>query len=256
MSVSPLYKEIAKKQVFSIQDVLPFTKSNDVASVYLNRMTKKGLIRKVRKNLYVALDLSSGGDLANKYQIASHINDSSFLSYHSAFEFYGMYNQVYDIVQVSSPRLFSNFQDEGLTYQCFKTETLQQVDKVKGVNVCSIERTIVDSINKLGVSMSIEELLQCLSLVNIVDENKLLEMLSLYDKDVLYRKTGYLLASFKDQYRLSDDFFKTCKEKSNIANITKISSHEGNNLEFVKEWGLYGYKNIMKLISEWGDLDV
>ena len=152
-------------------------------------------------------------DCANKFQIASSINQNSYISYHSAFEFYGYYNQVFNIIQVSSNKRFTPFEYNGYSYECYLNDIPLQIDFIQGVKVTSIERTIVDSINMLGKVMGIEELIKCLDLVHLAKENKLLEILNAYHKEILYRKVGYILSFYKDDFNLSDSFFATCLSK-------------------------------------------
>ncbi len=44
----------------------------------------------------------------------------------------------------------------------------------------------------------LEELLRCLSLVPLVNEDRLLAYLPLYNRQFLYQKTGYVLQHFKE----------------------------------------------------------
>jgi predicted transcriptional regulator of viral defense system len=256
MAISAFYKNLAQKGAFRFNEACSMLSSREVASIYLYRLMKKGLIRRVRKNLYVIIDLASGCDAVDKNVIATHISESSFVSYHSAFEFYGFYNQVRNDVQVSSSTPFQEFNDKGILYRSFKTSNLCQIERVKGVMVSTIERTIIDSINKLGVSMDTGELLECLELVPFCEEEKLEEMLVAYDKDVLYRKSGYILSYFKESLGLSNGFFDFCKKHSNRGNSGRLVPKEEPDLKYVKEWGLYGYRDILRLISEIEDIDV
>ena len=202
MNLNELYKELMEKEVFSFNDALDILKQNDKTSIYLNRLSKKGLISNIKKNLYVVNDLINKEPIGSKFLIGSKINDFSFISYHSAFEFYGFYNQVFNNVNISSLKAFNDFTFNNESYEFIKTNNNIQVDLIKGIKVTSIERTIVDSINKIGVIIDVEELVKCLSLIHIVNEDKIKEMLLVYNKDVLFRKVGYILSYFKNTYRL------------------------------------------------------
>ena len=95
-----------------------------------------------------------------------------------------------------SHKRFTEFNYGDYRYRCFLSNNSIQVDSIQGVKVTSIERTIVDSINLLGKSMDIEELVKCIELIHHVNEKKIEEMLEYYDKDLLYRKVGYVLSYF------------------------------------------------------------
>ena len=79
---------------------LPATKK------YLAEMVKAGYVNKIRNNLYTCYDFALNSDCANRFQIASSINENSYISYHSAFEFYGFYNQMFNEIQFSSSKRF------------------------------------------------------------------------------------------------------------------------------------------------------
>lgn len=244
------YKELAKLGTFTLEDVNTITKNTSKSSKALNTLIKLGIIKRLRRNLYTCVDLITGDAASNKYIIASNINDNSYVSYHSAFEFYGFYNQVYNEVQVSSFKRFINFEIEDNNYRCFLTKSNISIETIGGVKVSSIERTIVDSINMLGKVMDVEELVKCLQLIHFVDEKKIIEVLKEYNKEILYRKVGYFLSFFKESFELDDAFFEYCKSNSDFTYRGKISSNEINELTYIKEWSLYGYKNILSIANK------
>ena len=210
-------------------------------------MIKSGYANKIRKDLYTCYNFALNEDCANKFQIASSINQNSYISYHSAFEFYGYYNQVFNIIQVSSNKRFTPFEYNGYSYECYLNDIPLQIDFIQGVKVTSIERTIVDSINMLGKIMNIEELIKCLDLVHLVKENKLLEILDAYHKEILYRKVGYILSFYKNDFNLSDSFFVTCVSKGIPSNRGSLVNNDKNNLIFDSTWGLYVYPDLKNI---------
>lgn len=244
------YQKLAKYGIFTIDDVALVAGDRFKADKAVASLLKNGEIRRIRRNLYTAVDLFTLDDFSNRFIIASNLTDNSFVSFHSAFEFYGFYNQVFYDVQVSSNKYFQPFSYNDYDYKYFETNTLKQVDYVQGVKVTSIERTIVDSINMLGKVIDVEELVKCIELVEEVDEDKIIEMLLEYNKDILYRKVGYFLSFFKEELKISDQFFSFCKNHANIYNIGYISSNEIRQLEFISDWGIYAYKDLKGLIEK------
>ena len=233
------YQILAPMGIFSFNEAVNLINSEENTKKYLSNMIKKGQVRRIKKNLYSIIDPVTNDDSMNRFVIASHISDNSFICLHTAFEFYGLYNQNYYDVQVMSHKRFTEFNYGDYRYRCFLSNNSIQVDSIQGVKVTSIERTIVDSINLLGKSMDIEELVKCIELIHHVNEKKIEEMLEYYDKDLLYRKVGYVLSYFKKELNLSDDFFNFCKGKSNELNYGYLSHSEIKKLKFIKEWGIY-----------------
>lgn len=251
------YQNLAQFTAFTLKDAMQVMDSGaGNTPQVLNSMIKKGSVRRIRQNLYTCTDFVNGGDVATHFDIASKITPSSFVAFHSAFEFYGFYNQIFYDVQVGSQTRFTNFEDNGYSYYYFASDTQTQVETIRGVRVTSIERTIVDSINMLGKVMDTEELIKCIELVHLVNEQKIREMLLLYNKDILFRKVGYILSFFRDEFHLSDEFFDFCKKESNVANIGYLCSNETKDLEFVNQWGLYAFKNLRSLTNKGGIADV
>lgn len=250
------YTSLVEMRVFSFNDALNIIGNVATTKSYLSRMCHEGMIKRIKRDYYSVIDLYTKSDMASRYVIASNITDSSFVSYHSAFEFYGFYNQTYTEVQISTLKKFSDFVYEDYLYHSIMSNCTKQIDKIQGVRVTSIERTIVDSINMLGKVMDVEELVKCIDFVRYVNVDKIKEMLLEYDKDLLYRKVGYVLSFFKDELNLSDEVFSFCLEHSNVKNFGVLSSGEVRKLEFISAWGLYAYKDLRKLMNKGEDVDV
>ena len=89
------FKELSKMSTFTMSDVYMLVGNKKTASSLVFRLIKKGLVKKIRNDLYSCINLADGSILASRYQIACGINDSAYISYHSAFEYQGMANQVF-----------------------------------------------------------------------------------------------------------------------------------------------------------------
>lgn len=250
------YQLLAAIPAFTLEDAKGVLGNKNQSSRIMNSMVKEGSVHRIRKDLYTCVNFATGDDYASRFQIASKINRDSFISFHSAFEFYGFYNQIFYDVQVCSPKRFSLFSYNDYQYKWYQTKTLTQVVTVQGVRVVTIERAIVDSIYMLGKVMDAEELVKCLDLVHRVDENKILEMLSIYNQERLYRKVGYVLSHYEDDLHISGNFFDICKDKGVLSNKGYLVENDKSNLTFNSTWGLYAYGNLRKLSSKGGELDV
>lgn len=250
------FKELSNYTTFSLNDASNIIGNIPATKKYLSQMVKNGYINKIRKDLYTCYDVALNQDCANRFQIGSSINKNSYISYHSAFEFYGFYNQMYYEVQVSTNKKFTPFEYDGYSYECFINDKDIQIDTIQGVKVTSIERTIVDSINMLGKVMDINEFIKCLELVHLLDESKLLEVLETYNREILYRKVGYILSLYKDEFKLSDSFFKECLSKGVTKNRGYLVNSDKFELVFNSYWGLYVYPNLKTINNKGGNLDV
>lgn len=211
-----LYFELLKKPVFNMEDVNVFYNNMDSARSAVKRLMKEGMVAKIRNNMYTCISGETGAPVANRFQIASHITPTSYVSHHTAMEYYGITDQVYYDVYASSETSFRDFTFDGYMY-CFvvskSSEGIEKPPYSGGVAVTNLERTIVDSIKDMDKISGIEEVLQNMESVHRMQEKRLLKYLELYQKQFLYQKMGYLLWQYKEQMGLSDSFFEKCKKQ-------------------------------------------
>lgn len=213
-----------------------------------NNWIKKNLrdfnIKKVRNSLYVSID-SKGYNLSNKFQIASKINKYAYISYHSALEYYGLANQVFNDVIVSSSVRFNNFVFEDSEYIFIKSNNYEQVNfiELEEIRIPSLEKTIIDCIDDINLAGGIEEIANALEQIKYLDEMKLLDALKSYNKVFLYQKTGYLLEMFNGNLSLSENFFEECK-KHLTAQIKYFLNDDYNDVVLNKKWRLIAPINL------------
>lgn len=251
-----VYTELAKYPVFTIDDVKKFTGNEKTAYSRLNRLIKKGLIKKIRKNIYSAVNPTTGQIVATRYQIACAITSTAYISHHSAFEYYGYANQVFYEVYVSSETKFNHFEYDYVTYKYVSSKMEEGIVEAKnttGVRITDLERTIIDSIRDLNKIGGCEELLSCLESVLYLDETKLKRYLDIYNIQGLYQKVGYLLEHYQKEMQLSREFIEYCKSKIGKSRRYLISEAKENSY-YISEWELMVPKWLFKITEHGGDL--
>ncbi|MDD2362064.1 MAG: hypothetical protein PHH84_03775 [Oscillospiraceae bacterium] len=123
------------------------------------------MVKKIRNNLYTCVNVADGQPVASKYHIACAINETAYISHHSAFEYMGISNQVFYEMYVYSMKRFANFEFEGITYKYISSKIEDGVivpKNTQGIRITSIERTVVDSIKDFEKIGGLEELLNCI----------------------------------------------------------------------------------------------
>jgi predicted transcriptional regulator of viral defense system len=246
-------EELHKLKLFHKKDIVSLTKEENAAKEILRRYKKQMLISQVRRNLYAVTDLATKATLPNKFEIASQVTTSSYIAYHAALEYYGLAHQIFYELYVSSKELFNNFDYEGISYSfCRSKSEIGVVNPVTDslIRVTDLERTIIDCIDRIDLSGGLEELVQCFAIITYVNENKLLDYLNHFKKQVLYQKTGFILSYFKKEMKLSDAFFETCK--SNIGKSTRYLTDTQENIIYFKEWKLCAPENILSFLEQGG----
>jgi predicted transcriptional regulator of viral defense system len=247
------YKELVELQCFSRADAERLTGNKKTADSMLHEYKRRGYIESVKRNLYVAMSIETKQAVASRYRIATSVMEGSYLSHHSAYEYYGCANQVFFEVYVSGVNRFAAFEYDDVAYRYVAPRiNAGTVQKNDGVHITDMERTVLDSINDFEKIGGLEELLRCLEMIPYVDEDKLLSYLELYDKQVLYQKTGYILGHLKKQLRLSDRFFEVCEEKrsKSVRYLYHGIKHEP--YTFNARWKLVVPQDLMRLLSDGG----
>lgn len=226
------YQDLAEKLVFNVDDSLKFFNNASAAYSAIKRFEKKGFIKKVRNNLYVAINPATNTPFANKYQIGSSINSSSYVSYMTAFEYFGFQDQVKNICYVSSYQRFNAFEFEGVTYKCVPIKVKEGVftpPYTQKIRVTNVEKTLIDSIKKIGTNVSLEELINCVEFISVLDETRISEYLKAYNVQSLYQKSGYLFSLMNKKFKFSNNFFSAIKKniKKGVVYLSEDAKFNG-----------------------------
>lgn len=235
-----VYRQLAQYPVFTIDEAQRITGNKKTAYAQLRQLARKGLIQKVRNNIYSAINPATGQLVASRYQIACAITESAYLSHHSAFEYYGLANQVFNEVYVSSVTRFKTFSYDHVTYRHIASKRMDGVVEARntiGVRLTDLERTVIDSIQDVNKVGGLDELLACLEGIPFLDEDRLLGYLAAYNTQGLYQRAGFLLAQYQKTMQLSDVFIQFCKEK--IGSSTRyLTGGPGQHQAYIQEWKL------------------
>lgn len=240
-----LYFELLKQPIFNMDVVNAFYNNVDSARSAVKRLMKEGMVAKIRNNMYTCISGETGAPVANRFQIASHITPTSYVSHHTAMEYYGVTDQVYYEVYVSSETSFREFMFDGYTYRYIASKSAEGIEKPPysgGIAVTNLERTIVDCIKDMDKISGIEEVVQNVESVNRMQEKRLLKYLEIYQNQFLYQKTGYLLWRNKEQTGLSDSFFEKCR--SEIGKSKRYLTRDQNDGRYDNTWKLVVPKDL------------
>jgi len=235
-----VFTALAKYPVFTIDDVKKLTGNEKTAYSQLDRLMKKGLVKKIRKSIYSVVNPTTGQIVATRYQIACAIKDTAYISHHSAFEYYGLANQVFYEVYVSSETKFNHFEHDHTTYKYVASRMKEGIVEAKnttGVRITDLERTVIDSIRDFNKIGGLEELLNCLEGVHYLDEKKLKRYIDIYDTQSVYQRVGFLLDHYRKEMQLSKEFIEYCKDKIGKSRRYLVSEARDDN-SYNSEWEL------------------
>lgn len=245
-----LYYELLKKPVFTMEDVNQYYENVESARSAIKRLIKQEIVVRIRKNMFTCISGETECPVANRYQIACAINPTTYISHHTAMEYYGVGNQVYYDVYVSSDKPFTAFEFDGYTYCYVASKCKSGIEEIKysgGVRITTKERTVIDSIKDMDKISGMEEVIANIEGMSSLQEKKLLQCLEEYHNQFLYQKTGFILLTYQKKLGLSDDFFELCKEKIGLSKryLTKedIRGRYDDTWKLVVPVNMYDLKN-------------
>ena len=242
------YNQLLDMGNFNHKDVVMITGSEESAKKVLANYTKRGYIEKIRRDYYVAISLETHQAVANRYQIASNIYDDAYLTHHSAFEAYGYANQTFYNVYFSCEKRVRDFSYDGVNY--IQTHRNPKADIVVEGNIklTSIEQTVVDSIKDYEKVAGLEEVLRCIELIPVLDEQKLLKCLADYGNGSLYQKCGYILENIGKSIGITDYFLSECQK--HVGKSRYYLLDDKNSLVFDERWMLYVPRRLQALLEK------
>lgn len=242
---------IQDKRFVSGKEMFQTVQNKETASSLLYKYKKRNIITKVRKNVYLPTNPIDGFVDENKYEIGCNSVPESYISYHSAMEYYGLQNQVFNRIYLSAPKRFRPFEFEYVEYM-YAPDKFQDgiitIGVTANIRVTEIERTIIDCIDRIDLAGGLEELIYNLELINEVSEDKLLHYLHLHNKQVVYQKAGVILSHFKQQMNLSKNFFLICQSK--IGKSIRYLTDKYESKTYIPEWKIYVPQNTLSLTQQ------
>ena len=161
---------------FTKKDVIGRFKNDKQYENWIASQVRANKILKVRNGLYVHVDVS-GYPLTTKFEIATKIADDAYVCYHSALEYFGVANQVFNTVTVGSRKRFNNFTFDDIDYIRKPAKHEVQIMNIvtAAVRVTSLERAVIDCFDDIDAGGGIDEILNALDQIRVLDETKLLE---------------------------------------------------------------------------------
>lgn len=204
----PLVKYLETTPLFTVDELKDrFDKRSSARTILnvLHRIKQQGRVRAVARGVYAG---ASSATPLNRYAVPARLCPDAIVAVHSALEFHGVANQVFQTVYYFSSRHRRDVAYEGVVYhrvglpRVFQRsgklvfEVEQAADQVR---VTARERSFVDCLLFLEYSGGVEELDRCLTMFPSFDFDVALEYLKLLRRPWLYARLGYLLDRHADR---------------------------------------------------------
>lgn len=207
-----------------------------------------GRVKQVRRGLYLSAPPGKPV-VADPYLICSKMASDAVLAYHTAMQFHGkVYTVRNDYVCCSRSRVHS-FDYEGQTFKAvlFPRSLLikgqeafaVEVTESQGepLRVTSLERTMVDMLQRPELSGGWEEVWRSLEMVEYYHLDKIVEYVDLLDNATTAAKVGLFLDQHREQLMVDPSHLERLKARCPKSPHYLERSHKGNSKLF-PDWNL------------------
>ncbi len=247
---------LTKHAVFTVGDLDQYLTANgsgktNTRKSLLAYYRNKGRIVQVRRGLYLTVPL--GEDPARSpvdpYLVAAKLQPDAVLSYHTALEFHGRayssFNRLYYSTRHKSP-LFKFRGFEFISVQVPLSLQLKDKDLFgvvfrnrSGVElkVATLERTLVDLLNRPDLAGSLEEMWRSLESIEFFDLDLVVDYVSLLKNATTAAKVGLFLDQHREALMVDEAHLKTLHRLRPDQPHYFVRGKRRDSL-FVKEWNL------------------
>ena len=217
----------------------------------LHHYTKSGRLLRVRRGLYLTVPPGFSPEKCpvDPYLVASRMAPDAVLAYHTALELHGKAYSVreeftYLTRTGGRPLNFRGQRYRGVRYPKKLMEKGQDSFGVMSVDrqgldvrVTSLERTLVDVLDRPSLGGAWEEIWRSLELVEFFDLDKVVEYARLLNNATTAAKVGFFLEQHNDTLMPNEDHFE--RLRSLTPKKPHYMVHNGRRSgRFMKKWNL------------------
>lgn len=223
-----LYKEILLKKVVRFDDIVDLAEKtlernfdrSYISNVYVHNLLRSNRLKRIRRGLYAAIPPTESDPIVDKLLIASKIRENYYLGFHTALEYlgcaYSAHNEAYTCVKPE--RRFTAFAFRSHTFKPVFTSDLEteiEEKEYRGhtIRISSKERTFVECLDRVDYAGGWEEDLKSLENLGGLDFQKIRDLLIQTNKQVLVRKTGFVLELLKERSIFYEHLSKSTLEE-------------------------------------------
>ena len=212
---------------------------------------RTGRLLRLRRGLYAVVGpgASSETQPVDPFLVAAKLADDAVLAYHTALEFHGKAYSVHErfnflTASAVRPFLFRTQTFHSVSFPqalVAKGEGLFEVKILEragvGVRVTSLERSLVDALDRPDLGGGWEEVWRSLELVEFFDLDHVVEYALLLENATAAAKVGLFLQQHRDVLMVEDKHLQPLKERR-PRSPHYLERHQGKNSRLVAEWNL------------------
>ncbi|MBI9046909.1 MAG: hypothetical protein JEZ06_20655 [Anaerolineaceae bacterium] len=130
-----------------------FDEDRDYSKKRINKLTKQGWLKRIKKGIFAMSDLSSRGILSISHNaVVNHLVDEAYISFESALQYHGLYDQLLSNINSVSLKQYQATVIDGISFNFIKTREeyfygweSYNLDG-QSVKIASIEKALIDLI--------------------------------------------------------------------------------------------------------------
>lgn len=218
---------LAKHPVFTIVELDQFlaargSTNRKTRNSLLSYYRRKGRVATIRRGLYVVVPVGASPESfpVDPFLLAGKMTSDAVLAYHTALEFYGNAHSVFERFHYLSSRNSTSVRYRTYEFRCvlmpriLKEKGKEDFDLNKtersgiGIRVTSLERTLVDVLDRPNLSGGWEEIWRSLESVEFFDLDKVVEYTFLLGNATTAAKVGFFLEQHRESLFVDDDHLK------------------------------------------------
>lgn len=245
----PVFTHAEYKQFLIAQGTVNANTQRELLSYHL----KKQYIARIRRELYASIPISSRHSAESfqidPYLIAGRITNDAVLAYHTAFDFFGVSYSLYHQLTFMSqshirPFTFQQTKYICLTFpkslieqQCIDFEVIKADRQGLNIKVTSLERSIVDALDRPDYAGGWEEIWRTAEHIPILNLDKVIEHAKLLNNATTFAKLGFFLEQFKDQFKVDEQSLNLL-EKLKPSSVHYLERSKRESGKLFKRWNL------------------
>src|SRR3990167_4254339 len=235
---------------------------NTIKALLAHHIQQGHHIVRIRRRLFAAIPVGADSEAysVNPYLIAGYATPDAVVAYHSALSFYQMaysasYRFIYLTQHQSSSFGFRSESYEGVRFPAELVRKHQEnifvrTEDVQGLNVrvTSLERTLVDILDKPKFGGGWEEIWRSLEMIDRIKINQVVEYALLLNNATTVAKVGFYLSQRQKELNVSSDVLlelrKHCPRSPHY--IDSAAKKDGKLLD---DWNIIVPKSL--IIKDW-----
>ena len=227
--------------------------------------TKTGRLRRIRQGMYAVIPPGANGDAypVDPYLVAAKMTPDAVLSHHTALEFHGRAYSVWQhfIYSAERPAYTLTFRDQVFRGVKFPRALVRSGAEYHGVltterfgmplRVASLERTLVDVLDRPDLAGGWEEVWRSLEAVEFFDLDEVVEYTLLLENATTIAKVGFFLDRNREPLMVEEHHLKALRAcRPRQPHYLDRSRRGGGKL--VAEWNLVVPAEV--LTRSWADV--